>query len=112
MPRVAAAGSVPPTWTPATEDIAMLRRSLRVLLLLLFVAAGFLLGALNPQPVALDFYGWTLELGLGLLVWMAALVGALLAGAVSIAGRSRRCEAPPAVPSEGGASPRAREDRR
>lgn len=90
----------------------MLRRSLRVLLLLLFVAAGFLLGALNPQPVALDFYGWTLELGLGLLVWMAALVGALLAGAVLIVGRSRRREAPAAMSSEGAASPRAREERR
>jgi uncharacterized integral membrane protein len=68
----------------------MLRGGARVLLLLVFAAAGLLLGALNPQPVVLDLYGLRLEIGLGLLVWIAALSGALLAGGACALGRSLR----------------------
>ena len=50
-------------------------RVLRLLVACLFLAAGALLGALNPQPVTIDFGPASLHAGLGV-----SLLGALLAG--------------------------------
>lgn len=50
-------------------------RVLRLLFACLFVAAGALLGALNPQPVDIDFGPASLQAGLG-----ASLLGAMLVG--------------------------------
>jgi hypothetical protein len=50
-------------------------RVLRLLVACLFLAAGALLGALNPQPVTIDFGPFSLHAGLG-----ASLLGALLVG--------------------------------
>jgi hypothetical protein len=50
-------------------------RVLRLLVACLFLAAGALLGALNPQPVRIDLGAVSVHAGLG-----ASLVGALLVG--------------------------------
>ncbi|MFT3896157.1 MAG: lipopolysaccharide assembly protein LapA domain-containing protein [Thermomonas sp.] len=50
-------------------------RVLRLLVACLFLAAGALLGALNPQAVTIDFGPASLHAGLG-----ASLLGALLVG--------------------------------
>jgi hypothetical protein len=50
-------------------------RVLRLLVACLFLVAGALLGALNPQAVSIDFGPATLHAGLG-----ASLLGALLLG--------------------------------
>lgn len=50
-------------------------RMLRLLVACLFLAAGALLGALNPQPVTIDFGPASLQAGLG-----ASLLGAMLVG--------------------------------
>ncbi len=50
-------------------------RVLRLLVACLFLAAGALLGALNPQPVTIDFGPASLQAGLG-----ASLLGAMLVG--------------------------------
>ena len=50
-------------------------RVLRLLVACLFLAAGAMLGALNPQPVTIDFGPVSLHVGLG-----ASLLGALLVG--------------------------------
>jgi len=53
-------------------------RVLRLLVACLFLAAGALLGALNPQPVTIDFGPASLQAGLG-----ASLLGAMLVGVVA-----------------------------
>ncbi len=53
-------------------------RVLRLLVACLFLAAGASLGALNPQPVAIDFGPATLHAALGV-----SLLGALLLGVVA-----------------------------
>lgn len=50
-------------------------RVLRLLVACLFLAAGALLGALNPQPVSIDLGPVSLQAGLG-----ASLLGAMLVG--------------------------------
>jgi len=50
-------------------------RVLRLLVACLFLAAGALLGALNPQPVSIDLGPASLQAGLG-----ASLLGAMLVG--------------------------------
>ncbi|HET7127223.1 MAG TPA: lipopolysaccharide assembly protein LapA domain-containing protein [Lysobacter sp.] len=50
-------------------------RVLRLLVACLFLAAGALLGALNPQLVAIDFGPMSIHAGLGI-----SLLGALLLG--------------------------------
>ena len=50
-------------------------RVLRLLVACLFLAAGALLGALNPQAVTIDFGPVSLQAGLG-----ASLLGAMLVG--------------------------------
>ena len=53
-------------------------RVLRLLVACLFLAAGALLGALNPQPVSIDFGPASMHAGLGV-----SLLGALLVGVVA-----------------------------
>lgn len=50
-------------------------RVLRLLVACLFLAAGALLGALNPQPVSIDLGLASMHAGLGV-----SLLGAMLAG--------------------------------
>ncbi|MDW8479555.1 MAG: LapA family protein [Xanthomonadales bacterium] len=64
-----------------------MRRLASTLLALLVLLAGGALGLLNPDPVTVDLYGWSLRLPLGVLLWLAVLAGALIAGAVWAAGR-------------------------
>ena len=47
---------------------------------------GALFGALNPQPVLIDFYFSTFEMRLGLSLLLAALAGSLLGGVCVWAG--------------------------
>ena len=54
-------------------------RMLRLLVACLFLAAGALLGALNPQPVTIDFGPASLQAGLG-----ASLLGAMLVVALPL----------------------------
>ena len=53
-------------------------RVLRLLVACLFLAAGGLLGALNPQTVTIDFGSAYVHAGLGV-----SLLGALLAGVIA-----------------------------
>ncbi len=55
-------------------------RLLRILTAIAFVALGIALGALNPQPVALDLGITVLRTGLGVALLSALLLGALLGG--------------------------------
>lgn len=41
------------------------------------IAAGLVLGALNPDPVTLDLAAWQVEAPLGAVVSLAALAGAV-----------------------------------
>jgi uncharacterized integral membrane protein len=55
-------------------------RLLQLLIALLFVVAGVLVGALNPQSMNLDFYYRHVEVGVGVGILSAVLAGALLGG--------------------------------
>ena len=55
-------------------------RLLQLLIAVLFVAAGVVVGALNPQPMSLDFYYRHVDVGVGVAMLCAVLVGALLGG--------------------------------
>jgi lipopolysaccharide assembly protein A len=57
-------------------------RLIRFLIGLLCIAAGVVVGALNPQPVSLDFGFVTLQGTLGVSLLMALLVGAIAGGAM------------------------------
>ncbi len=60
-------------------------RLLQLLLALLFVAAGVVFGALNPQTTMLDFYYLHQSVGVGVALLVALLIGALLGGmAISV----------------------------
>lgn len=61
-------------------------RILQLLLALLFVAAGVVVGWLNPQTMTLDFYYGHVEVGVGVAVLLAVLTGALLGGFAVTAG--------------------------
>lgn len=73
---------------------------------LIFVAAGILFGALNPQPARVDFYWFAFEGSLGALLLIFALIGAGFGGAALLVGvvwplqgrlrRERRAHAHPA----------------
>ena len=55
-------------------------RLLQLLIALLFIAAGVVVGALNPQSMTLDFYYRHLHVGVGVAVLSALFTGALLGG--------------------------------
>ena len=55
-------------------------RVLRLLVACLFLAAGALLGALNPQPVSIDFGPASMHAGLGVSLLGALLVGVAACG--------------------------------
>jgi putative membrane protein len=55
-------------------------RPLRILVALVFAAAGLVLGALNPQRVTLDLGVAGLDASLGVMLLAALLLGALGAG--------------------------------
>lgn len=55
-------------------------RLLQLLVALLFIVAGIVVGALNPQSMTLDFYFARLHLGVGVALLSALLAGALLGG--------------------------------
>src|SRR3546814_5726319 len=58
-------------------------RLIRFLIALLCIAAGVVVGALNPQPVSLDLGFTTLRGTLGVSMLIALLVGAIAGGLVS-----------------------------
>lgn len=60
-------------------------RFLRGALALAFLVAGGVFGALNPDPVSLDFHFFSLDAGLGVALLCAALMGAVLGGGVVVA---------------------------
>jgi putative membrane protein len=55
-------------------------RLLFLLTSLLFVAAGIVFGALNPEPARVDFYWFGFNASLGVLLLLFALVGAVGGG--------------------------------
>jgi lipopolysaccharide assembly protein A len=55
-------------------------RLIRLLIALLCIAAGVVVGALNPQPVSLDFGFISLRGTLGVSLLVALLVGAIAGG--------------------------------
>src|SRR3546814_4418845 len=57
-------------------------RLIRFLIALLCIAAGVVVGALNPQPVSLDLGFTTLRGTLGVSMLIALLVGAIAGGLV------------------------------
>lgn len=84
-------------------------RILQALIALLFVVAGVLFGALNPQAVTIDFGFWSTQRPVGVVILLALLVGVVLGGLVIGVGvmwpprrqirkpsrRPTRAEAPP-----------------
>lgn len=61
-------------------------RILQLLIALLFIAAGVVVGWLNPQTLTLDFYYGHVEVGVGVAMLLAVLAGALLGGLAVTAG--------------------------
>ena len=57
-------------------------RLLRVLVGFCFIAAGLAIGALNPQPVAVDLGCATLHATLGVAILVALLAGVIAGGRV------------------------------
>ena len=57
-------------------------RLLRVLVGFFFIAAGLAIGALNPQPVAVDLGFATLHATLGVAILVALLAGVVAGGLV------------------------------
>ena len=57
-------------------------RLLRVLVGFFFLAAGLAVGALNPQPVAIDLGFATLHATLGVSILVALLAGVIAGGLV------------------------------
>ncbi len=79
-------------------------RVLRLLVACLFLAAGALLGALNPQQVTIDFGPASVHAGLGASLIVAMLVGvaacgSLLTAAVIVPMRLRLRRAQPGKPA-------------
>jgi uncharacterized integral membrane protein len=82
-------------------------RLLRVLVGFFFLAAGLAVGALNPQPVAVDLGFATLHSTLGIAVLVALLLGVIAGGLVLAASvvlplrkRLRRAHLPRATDRE------------
>ena len=57
-------------------------RLLRLLVALLCLAIGVAIGALNPQPVALDLGATTLRLPLGVAILATLLIGVIIGGLI------------------------------
>ena len=57
-------------------------RLLRLLVAFFFLAAGLAVGALNPQPVAIDLGFATLHATLGIALLVALLLGVIAGGLV------------------------------
>jgi uncharacterized integral membrane protein len=57
-------------------------RLFRLLVALLCLAIGVAVGALNPQPVALDLGATTLRLPLGVAILATLLVGVIIGGLI------------------------------
>ena len=87
-------------------------RLIRFLIALLFVATGVVIGALNPQPVAIDLGFAVLPATLGVALLVSILIGAILGGVMLSASvvlplrqqlrRTRSTQAPPvARPDDG-----------
>lgn len=57
-------------------------RLLRLFVALLCLAIGVAVGALNPQPVALDLGATTLRLPLGIAVLATLLLGVVIGGLI------------------------------
>lgn len=77
-------------------------RLLRFLVAFFFIAAGLAVGALNPQPVAIDLGFVILHSTLGIALLSALLVGVIAGGLVLAASvvwplrtRLRRAQSPP-----------------
>jgi len=60
-------------------------RLIRWLIALLCLAIGIIVGALNPQPVALDLGVATLHSTLGVSVLLSLLLGVIVGGLVLVA---------------------------
>ena len=60
-------------------------RLIRWLIALLCLAVGIVVGALNPQPVALDLGMATLHSTLGVSVLLSLLLGVIVGGLVLVA---------------------------
>lgn len=81
-------------------------RLIRLLIALLCLAVGLAIGALNPQPIALDLGITTVHATLGVGVLLALLLGVLIGGLVLSASvvlplrqRLRRATLPPRTAS-------------
>ena len=61
-------------------------RLLYLALAIAFAALGILFGALNPDPVSVDFYWRSSSVSLGAALLVAAFTGALLGGLAMLAG--------------------------
>jgi len=71
-------------------------RALRAVLALLFLGLGLVLGALNPQPVAIDLGFAIFRASLGVALLFALLAG-FIAGGLVLAASTRLRRAPPAT---------------
>ncbi len=82
-------------------------RLIRLLIAIACLVAGIAVGALNPQPVALDLGFTALRAGLGVTVLVALLIGVVLGGLILTASvvlplrqRLRRAAGAPAAKIE------------
>ena len=57
-----------------------MRVLLQILMAVVFVAAGVLFGAFNPQAVAIDFHVFQAQASLGVALLVALFIGAALGG--------------------------------
>ena len=62
-------------------------RALRAVLAVLFLGLGLVIGALNPQPVAIDLGFRTLHASVGVALLLTLLVGVVAGGLVLAASR-------------------------
>ena len=70
-------------------------RALRALLAVLFLGVGLAIGALNPQPVAIDLGFSILHASLGVALLLTLLAG-VIAGGLVLAASTRLRRPPPA----------------
>lgn len=75
---------------------SMIRRSLSLLLMLVFIVAGFVFGAMNNADATLWFGRWSVTTGIGVALLGAAAIGAMIGGLViglALSARPRRLPA-------------------
>lgn len=75
---------------------SMIRRSVSVLLMLGFIVAGFVFGAMNNADATLWFGRWSVTTGIGVALLGAAAIGAMIGGLVigmALSARPRRLPA-------------------